>query len=249
MIKRKYDLKITKIPPEQQKLMTFNKNTRIASLPLPSTVDMRSRMPAIYDQGDLGSCTANALCAGMQYKNNIQGSRLFLYYNERVIQNDVLTDSGAYISDGITSLKNTGVCTETLWPYDITKFAIRPPEICYTDASKHKIKTASNIKNTLTIMKTALANNYPFTVGILVYSSFESSTVAANGMVPMPKPRDTLLGGHAVLCVGYNDAKKLFIMRNSWGTSWGDKGYFYLPYAYLTSQKLSSDLWYISINT
>ena len=92
-------------------------------------------------------------------------------------------------------------------------------------------------------MKQALINGFPFVVSILVYSSFETTQVAINGYVPMPQPNETLLGGNAILCVGYNEIKKVWIMRNSWGNQWGDKGYFYLPYQYLINPNLASDLW------
>ena len=96
-------------------------------------------------------------------------------------------------------------------------------------------------------MKMSLSKANPFVVGIVVYESFESDTVAKSGYVPMPNvTSEAMLGGHAVLCVGYNDIKKVWIMRNSWGTSWGDRGYFYLPYAYLLDNTLTSDLWNIS---
>jgi C1A family cysteine protease len=216
---------------------------------LPIIVDLRSKMPPVYDQGSLGSCTANALCGLIGYEYpNIQGSRLFLYYNERVIEKDVSVDAGAYLFDGVLALQKYGICSETSWPYIIPKFAIKPPDQCYTQALAHKATQVQNIQNTLPQMKAALNAGYPFVVGILVYQSFESQQVAKTGMVPMPNlQRDQVLGGHAVLCVGYNDTKQLWIMRNSWGTLWGDKGYFYLPYAYLTNSSYSSDLWNIQI--
>ena len=92
-------------------------------------------------------------------------------------------------------------------------------------------------------MKAALINGTPFVVGILVYSSFETPEVAKTGIVPLPKDTDQLLGGHAVVCVGFDDNKQQFIMRNSWGTAWGDHGHFYLPYSYLSSSTVTSDLW------
>jgi C1A family cysteine protease len=239
-IKRIYNLKVAKQHESLLKFMELPKK-----FVLPTIVDLRSKMPPIYDQGQLGSCTANALCGLIGYdKPTIHGSRLFVYYNERVLENDVSHDSGTTLADGIKCLQKYGVCQETSWPYIISKFAVRPPSSCYTEGVQHVALQVRNIKNDLNTMKTSLANGYPFVVGIQVYSSFESLYVRKTGNVPMPSPTDKYLGGHAIVCVGYDDTKKVWIMRNSWGSSWGINGYFYLPYAYLTSN-LASDLWNI----
>jgi hypothetical protein len=215
---------------------------------LPAKVDLRPKMPSVYDQGNLGSCTANALCAAYAYASNkFSGSRLFLYYNERVMIKTVNQDSGAYLYDGVACLKKHGVCSEAKWPYIISMFAVKPPAQCYTDALKHTVVVAQNIYNDLTSMKQALSLGFPFVVGIAIFKSFESPVVSKTGNVPMPKANEQLLGGHAVLVCGYDDTKKVFIVQNSWGTSWGAKGYFYLPYAYLTNPKYSSDLWNITV--
>ena len=217
-------------------------------LNLPSHVDLRQTMPPVYDQGQLGSCTANALCSVMQYDDNIQGSRLFLYYNERKLENDINDDAGAALSDGIKCLQKYGVCPETMWVYDISKFVTKPTNECYDLALKHKAIKVKNILQDITAMKTALHNACPFVVGITVYESFESSIVAETGVVPMPTSNEKNLGGHAVVCVGYDDEKKVWIMRNSWGEAWSPemKGYFTIPYLYLLDSSLASDLWYIS---
>jgi C1A family cysteine protease len=216
-------------------------------LPLPKLVDLRNKFQSVYDQGTLGSCTANALCGLMGYDDpSLFGSRLFVYYNERKLENDISDDNGASLSDGIKTLQKYGVCSETEWPYDITKFTVTPSSQCYTDALKHKALQVKNIHNDVTSMKNALAQGYPFVVGIVVYPSFETETVAQTGIVPMPDPTlEESIGGHAVVCVGYDDYKKCWIMRNSWGTGWGDAGYFYLPYLYLLDSSLASDLWNI----
>jgi len=209
-------------------------------------------MPPVFDQGDLGSCTANALCGviGHDINQNGQyfiGSRLFLYYNERRMEHDIPDDAGADLSDGVIVLEKYGICPETEWQYDITKFANAPPANCYRDALVHKALTVKNIQQDAFSMKQSLMNNAPFVVGISVYDSFESDAVAASGNVPMPNvTTEKCLGGHAIVCVGYDDTKQVWIMRNSWGNGWGDKGYFYLPYMYLLDSSLSSDLWNIT---
>jgi C1A family cysteine protease len=216
---------------------------------LPATIDLRTRpcMPPVYDQGHLGSCTANALCAAVQYDiPTLQGSRLFLYYNERKMEKDIPDDAGALLSDGIVCLERYGVCPEAEWPYDVAKFADRPPNKCYLDATLHRVTQVHSVPPSMSIMKGVLAAGYPFAVGIAVYASFETDAVATTGSVPMPHEGEACLGGHAVLCVGYDDVRGAWIMRNSWGAAWGDHGYFYLPYAYLMDAKLASDCWAIT---
>jgi C1A family cysteine protease len=220
---------------------------------LPTAVNLTSKMPAVYDQGQLGSCTANALGGAFEYDLKKQGlsdfmpSRLFIYYNERVIENTTATDSGAQIRDGVKTLAKQGVCAETEWPYDITKFARKPAKACYTDAKKATVSSYQRITQNLTQLKGCLAEGYPVVIGFTVYESFESAPVASSGNVPMPAPGEKVLGGHAVDVVGYDDKTQRFRLRNSWGPSWGQKGYFTMPYAYLTDPGLSSDFWTLRV--
>ena len=211
-------------------------------------VDLRPYMPAIYDQGQLGSCTANALCAAIQFvhpKAPIP-SRLFLYYNERRMEGDVPNDAGAQLSDGVKCLESIGVCPESSWPYVISKFAMAPTSRCYIDASKNRASRASfAVPCDAVGMKQVLDAGHPFVVGISIFESFESATVASTGVVPMPVAGEQCLGGHAVLCVGYDVVRACWTMRNSWGSQWGDNGYFYLPFAYLLDATLASDAWVI----
>jgi C1A family cysteine protease len=246
--KRIYNLVVKKENPAKLKYRTFYNSKKTPKLP--TIVDLTNLMPPIYDQGQLGSCTANALCAVVCYTDpslkQCGASRLFVYYNERVIEHSVSQDAGATLSDGILSLQKYGVCPEPSWPYKIKKFTLKPNPQCYTQALQNKAIQVQNINNNLDEMRSALVAGYPFVVGILVYSSFETSKVASTGTVPMPNTNtEQLLGGHAVVAVGYDDTKQVFIMRNSWGTSWGNKGYFTLPYAYLLDNNLTSDLWCI----
>jgi C1A family cysteine protease len=218
---------------------------------LPRSVDLRPQMPPVYDQGQLGSCVSNAVAGvsaflWMKVKNNINPSRLFIYYNGRVIENTIEQDSGLSSRDGIKSVVNNGVCPETEWPYVISKFKNKPTEKCYADAIKHKALKYQSVSQTLTDMKSVLAGGYPIVIGISVYKSFENASVAKTGIVPMPAAKERVLGGHSIVVVGYDNRKRWFIVRNSWGESWGAKGYCYLPYAYLTNPKLSSDFWVIT---
>ena len=221
---------------------------------LPASVDLTSACPAIYDQGHLGSCTANAIAAAMQFdqlKQNLSTvfvpSRLFIYYDERAMEGTVDSDSGAMIRDGMKSVGNQGVCPEDMWPYNIESFAVKPTDACYQAALQHKAILYQRVTRNLNQMKGCLASGYPFVFGFTVYESFESEQVAKDGHAPMPKPGEQVLGGHAVLAVGYDDVNQWFIVRNSWGTGWGMQGYFTLPYAYLTNRGLASDFWTVRV--
>jgi len=212
---------------------------------VPVTFDLRNKLPPVYDQGSLGSCTANALCGAYAILDpNFNGSRLFLYYNERILENTVSYDSGAYLYDGVKSLIKNGICSEIDWPYIISKFKTKPSDICYKNALDHQTLKAENVRQTLDCMKQVISLGLPFVVGIRVYNSFETANVTSTGVIPMPLKRDRLLGGHAVLVCGYNS--KYWIFRNSWGVDWGVRGYGYLPLEYLTNKNLSSDIWCIS---
>jgi C1A family cysteine protease len=171
-------------------------------------------------------------------------SRLFVYYNERVMEGTVRQDAGASIRDGIKTLVQKGVCTEALWPYDISKYKVKPTAECFYNGATRKVVTYSRIE-TLLDMQNCLAAGFPFVFGFSVYDSFESATVAQTGIVNLPAKGEKLLGGHAVLCVGYDNATQRFLVRNSWGTGWGQQGYFTMPYAYLTNRNLSDDFWTI----
>ncbi len=220
------------------------------SAKLPGKVDLRPQCPPVADQGQLGSCTANALAGALEFlelKNKqglIELSRLFIYYNERVIEHDVKQDNGAMIRDGIKSLAGQGVCAEAQWPYVISQFAKKPTAACYSKARQHSISTYQRLETT-DEMRSCLADGYPFVFGFTVYESFESSAVAKTGIVNLPKASERTLGGHAVCAVGYSDAQKRFIVRNSWGDDWGMQGYFTIPYAYLADRNLSDDFWTI----
>lgn len=217
---------------------------------LPSVIDLRASCSPVEDQGQLGSCTANALAGALEFlevKDKVPFSdlsRLFIYYNERVVEHTVKTDSGAMIRDGIKTLAAQGVCGETLWPYVISRFAVKPSAACYAQATRHEITSYERLQ-TLDEMRACLAAGYPFVFGFTVYETFESAAVAKTGIVPMPGPAERTLGGHAVCAVGYDDQEKRFLVRNSWGPGWGIGGYFKMPYAYLESRNLSDDFWTI----
>jgi C1A family cysteine protease len=134
-----------------------------------------------------------------------------------------------------------------LWPYDIDKFAQKPPQRCYDGAIKHQAIQYQKMIRSLNQMKGCLASGYPFVFGFAVYQSFESQQVAQTGHASVPSSREYPIGGHTVLAVGYDDEQNWFVVRNSWGTNWGMKGYFTLPYTYLLDGSLSNDFWNIRV--
>src|SRR5437868_4277162 len=220
---------------------------------LPASTDLRKECPPVYNQGALGSCTANAIAGAIEFDGRKQKvsdfvpSRLSIYYNERLIEGTVPIDSGAMIRDGIKSVASDGVCPEPEWPYDITKFARKPTAKCYADAKLDRAVSYQSIIQDLNQMKGCLASGYPFVFGFTVYQSFESAAVRKSGHAPMPGWGERPVGGHAVMAVGYDDAKQWFLVRNSWGAGWGMKGYFTLPYTYLIQSALATDFWTIRL--
>ncbi|MGE5708080.1 MAG: C1 family peptidase [Bacteroidota bacterium] len=219
---------------------------------LPAMVDLRSTCSPVGDQGDIGSCTAWSMARGlrefMMNKNHdtyTQLSPLYFYYKERVIENTINEDSGATMTDGMTVLTDTGCAPEKDWPYITSKFTVKPSAQADTNAPQFKIKKAIPINGqtpdaTLIQIKEQIAKGNAVVFGFEVFKSFMGQGVARTGIMPMPKPGEQSVGGHAVMVVGYDDAKKMLIMRNSWGTGWGDKGYFYMPYANMSH---CEDIW------
>ena len=217
-----------------------------------SSVDLRAKCPAVYNQGKLGSCTANAIAGAYEFDMMSQGeesvftpSRLFIYFNERSMEGTTGTDSGAQIRDGIKSVSRQGVVPEDVWPYTVSSFDIRPPDSLYDEAELHTAISYSRVKQDIRHIKQCLADGYPVVFGFSVYESSETESVAETGMMPVPKKSERLLGGHAVLAVGYDDTQEMITVRNSWGTEWGDNGYFYMPYKVITDAHLAGDFWTI----
>lgn len=220
---------------------------------IPPSKDLRPQDSPIYDQGQLGSCTGNATAGAIQFARRLEGlpdlvpSRLFLYFNGRALEGTTKIDAGAEIRDVVKGAIKPGVCPETEWPYDISQFATQPPPLAYSDATQDHVIRYSVVHQSMTGMKTCLALGFPFIFGFTVYSSFESDEVASTGIVPMPGQNEQVIGGHAVMAVGYDDVTQTMIVRNSWGTYWGDKGYFHMPYAYIRNPNLASDFWMIEL--
>jgi len=220
---------------------------------LPPKVDLRPHCPPVYNQAQYNSCTGNAISAAFEYELIKQGiadftpARLFIYYNERDAEGDVTRDGGAQIRTGIKTVNTLGVCNEALWPYDANDLLTKPTDDCYQEAANHVVTQYLSLSNDLAQLKTCLYNGSPFIMGIMLHPSFETGVVSQTGYVPMPSPGEPIITGHAVLAVGYNDHEQYFIVRNSWGPNWGDGGYFYLPYAYVSNPALATDFWVIQV--
>jgi C1A family cysteine protease len=219
-------------------------------LVVPSHVDLRAQCAPVFDQGDLGSCTGNAWAAAFEFDlvkqkaHVFRPSRLQIYYDERALEGSVDYDSGAQIRDGAKALAATGVCPEYMWPYDPNQFDVKPTVTCYKEAAKHQILTYWRMTQSAIELQASLAAGYPVVFGFTVYESFESSGVTHSGIVQMPNlDNESVVGGHAVMLVGYDNPTMRWIVRNSWGPDWGMKGYFTMPYEYLLSPDLASDFW------
>jgi C1A family cysteine protease len=209
---------------------------------------MRRHCGPVRDQGNIGSCTGQALCSMVEFLHGTYKhdesvlSPMFLYYNERVIEDTVAYDDGAEIRDGMKSLAKQGVCQEKLWPYSPSNFAVEPSALAYAQARDYLIGGYQRL-DTLQDMLTCLSNGFCFVFGFSVYESFESLDVERTGSTPMPDPTERMLGGHAVMAVGYDIPTKKVFCRNSWGSNWGMSGYFTIPFDYLSDRGLSDDFW------
>jgi C1A family cysteine protease len=247
-------------PPDSRDHL-YQLNTALTLAPV---VDLRNYCSTVEDQGNIGSCTGNAIAGQIELIDRKGGkqldvSRLFIYYEERVLEGSVRYDAGAYIRDGIKVCYTKGAPLESLWPYATNKFATKPPTAAYTDALKRKVTGYQRCAD-FNAVKNAVAAGNPVVIGFTVYDSFEGAWgnipngQAGSGMMPFPNTAtESVLGGHAVCIVGYDDtlpvagrANGRFIVRNSWGTSWGDAGYFYMPYDVIKTTSMSSDFWLIS---
>jgi C1A family cysteine protease len=212
--------------------------------------DLRANLPEVYDQGALGSCTSNAIVGAFSYEHNkenlgnFSGSRLFVYYNERVLENDVEIDAGAYIRDGMKVINSIGVCEESLCPYRIRRFREEPSPEAFNDASHHKGIKYERIAPTVDEFKKAISNDLVVIFGFSVPSSFE--LIGPDGIMSEPAEGESIIGGHAVLACGYDDDVQRLLVRNSWGPLWGANGYFWMPYSFVTKDNCD-DCWILEI--
>lgn len=246
---------------------------RFSQEDLPSQVDLRPFMAPVENQASANSCTANAVVGGYEYIMNRVGksvdfSRLFVYYNARkeglqYFGGDTIQDQGSSITLALEMLQQQGVCYESTWPYKVREngkvnaINDEPSGESYEEAEellsrpRFQWEPPEQVPSDLYTMKHCLAEGYPFIFGLRLFKSFDQA--GAKGRVPMPdvegdEGRESH-GNHAMLCVGYKDNAQMFIVRNSWGDDWGDGGYCYIPYDYMTNPELCFDLWKIKGTT
>lgn len=232
---------------------------------LPKTVDLEDKLPAVWNQGQIGSCGGHGIggAVALNYavakiadaaegKFHYTPSRLFIYYNARRLMNTTESDSGISIADGVKGIQKWGICPEDSghdwsWEYSSTddRFKQKPPDKCYEDALIHTALEVEQVPLDRAHIFACLAANRGVIIGVTLYESFESEKVAKTGMVPLPKKNESMIGGHCMLIVGYDQKKDLAKVRNSWGADWGQKGYCWFPMKYLINPSLGSDYWAI----
>lgn len=225
---------------------------------LPAQVDLRPLCPRVHEQGRINSCTAHAVAGAFQFEQRRLGlkdfspSRLFILYNTLCIVRAI--HKGASLRIALKAVATLGVCPEKVWPFSYTQAAMarKPDERAYHLAEHHKITRYERIvmgrrsrDEFLRLMKCRLAEGFPFLFTFLVHESFESEHVKNTGIMPMPKRGEKRMAWHGVMAVGYDDRDERMLVRNSWGWSWGIKGYFWMPYAYISNPGVTSDFWTI----
>ena len=218
-----------------------------ANVKLPKMVDLREKSPVMFDQGQENSCTANSgtLALMWQYPGCKILSRQFLYANERIEEGDIDKDQGAQMRTVCKAIQKYGVCEEIYFPYFTTNVFQTPPKSAYDNAKNHTISSYRAVNGLDEIKMTLALKQQPVMIAIDVFTSFESAIVAKTGVVPMPKRGEKNLGGHDVSIVMYDDKKKILILQNSWGSSWGMKGFFSLPYSFV-EKGFAFDSWVLT---
>lgn len=228
---------------------------------LPTSVDLRERHTFnVMDQGYIGSCVAHAVGSAIEYAQHTRPndpkvsdfleedrkfpvSRLFLYYEARRPIDTLEEDSGCYIRDAMRVAYNIGVPRETGWGYREEAFDQEPPARSYKSAPYHKITSYKSVAVNNDEIRLALMMSNPVVFGVSIFESFYDER---NGMVPMPTYSDEYLGGHSMLIVGYDDRTRRYTVLNSWGNTWGDDGFCYIPYDYIGNRQLGSDYWILN---
>lgn len=220
-----------------------------AIVPSASVVDYTPQMGEVRSQGEEGSVVGFAIAYAMEYqifKTTHQRVRLSpraIYYLSRKLTNSFPYDSGAQIKDGVKAVLTKGAVLDNIWPYKERDSSASPPRD-FATATRYKLKRAVPLKG-IDQIKSALSTTGPVVAGITLYDSMVQEDVKKTGLVPMPKAKESVIGGHAICIVGYDDSKKLFKFINSWSDEWGDKGYGYLSYQYMKNN--SDDIWSLSM--
>lgn len=234
-------------PPDPRDFKFADVLARRGAIINPPSSDLTEVIPEVYDQGRVGSCTGNSSAITGLFQSRLQGreispSRLMLYYDARVIIGEEEYDNGAYIRDIFKSWAKLGVAPESLWPYNESKVTVRPSPKAYAEGLKTLATAYHALDNSnLEELKSCIALGHPFVLGFNVYHSFMYGNW--KDTMPMPTPKEAIVGGHAVCAVGYDDARQAFRIKNSWGTDWKDGGHFWMPYAFITNTSYCDDFW------
>ncbi len=214
----------------------------LTAAPIPNAVTNRRFMSPVKDQKTIGCCVGEGSTAAVEYTErqwgkdpNFIGSELFCYYNART---DKAHDTGGYVRDSIKAMAKLGVAHESLWPFDVKKFATRPTVQAYADGPSQIISSYERLTDLSHVLAAIAAHH----VVIGGFDAYRSIFNAKNGMVPTPLWGDSLAGGHCVCFCGFNQKLGIVEFKNSWGTSWGDQGYGYLPFWYFVNRHVD-DLW------
>ena len=217
---------------------------------LPESVDFRPHCSVVEDQGSVGSCTANAIVGALEYLMNrsfgdhVNLSRLFVYYNARRFSDQEGVDAGATMHHAMAGLLAHGACLEDHWPYDKARWNLRPHEVCYHRTvqlpSLHYANVSPGIER-----KYVIASGLPIIFGMGVPEQLMMVEGAKTGHMPAPPDGhwEPASGGHAMLIVGYDDRKNAWLVRNSWGSNWGDGGHVWIDYAVMDHYALPMGYW------
>lgn len=221
---------------------------------LPERQDNRDLMPPVFQQLQTNSCTGQSVAGQIAGLQKLRGtgpvvipSALFIYWNTRDIEDTELVDSGATLRNTFKAVSRWGYASEECWPFDEKKVLTQPSKPCYEEARPRRITTYARVAQRLDQLQAYLAARGTISFGMAVYPYFESEEMATSGILRMPAGNDAPLGGHAVLLVGYDNARKMFLVRNSWGKEWGLDGYFWMPYSYVLDPNLAADFWTFTV--
>ena len=223
-------------------------------------IDLLSRpyAPQPLNQGQLGACASHAAAnsyfytLGREKVEQFHPSRLALYYNTRVLVegSPAEEDTGVTISDLCTAIQKYHVCPETDWEYDVSKFSLPPPPKALSDEARHLGFAAHAVTQDKDTLTHCLLNEVPVMFGIQVYESFESEAVAETGNVPVPDTaNEQCLGGHALAIYGVSYDRQAFLVLNSWGSDWGNKGTCWIPFEYVLDPRLAADFHVMTVAT
>ena len=223
--------------------------------------DLRKYINHVYNQRRISCCSANVLCAayGLELKRQAEfmnnsylhfdPSCLFVYYNSRMYDGTTGENAGVSFCNALKAMNELGVCRESLWPYDRLKLADKPSSACYEDAIGNTIFKYEHIIQNIHQFRACLKEGFSFAFGFELYESFHCQENRKKGMMPIPSDEEiqsTKPILHGVLAVGYDDNTECITVLNSWGKKFGDKGYFYMPYKYISEPKRAFDFWKIA---